>query len=210
VAGRGPDRWLFDLWSLVYDLAIVQRLTYRPVHDAVLRALRRAGARRILDVGCGTGLLAARIPRELGGAAVVGCDFSRGMLRRAATHAPALAWVQGDAQRLPFRGGSFDAVVSTESFHWFPDPAATLAEFHRALAPGGRAFIALVNPPAEVLSRASRGASRWLGEPLQWPTRRGMRERLAAAGFRVERQERIARLPMGLLLPPVLTVGVRP
>ena len=207
---RGPDRRFFDLWSLFYDLEIVQRLTYRPVHDAVLRGLRRSGCRRVLDVGCGTGLLAARIRRELDGAQAVGCDFSRGMLHRAAAHEPGAPWVQGDALRLPFRAGSFDAVVSSESFHWFPDPAAALAEFHRALAPGGRAFIALVNPPVEAVSRATRSASRWLGEPLQWPTRRRMRERLGAAGFRVERQERIFRVPMGLLLPPVLTVARRP
>jgi ubiquinone/menaquinone biosynthesis C-methylase UbiE len=209
VGDAGPDRWFFDLWARFYDLEVVQGLTYRPVHDAVLRALRRSRSRRLLDVGCGTGLLGARIRAELGDTALVGCDFSRGMLREAARRAPALPWVQGDALHLPFRDGSFDAVLSTESFHWFPDPPAALAEFHRVLAPGGRAFIALVNPPAEGLAQLAGTASRWLGEPLHWPTRRRMRERLETAGFHVESQRRVFRVPMGLLLPPVLTVAVR-
>jgi ubiquinone/menaquinone biosynthesis C-methylase UbiE len=66
----------------------VQRLTYRPEHDAVLRGLRRAAHRRVLDVGCGTGLLAAQIRNELPGAEVVGCDFSCGMLARDDSSSP--------------------------------------------------------------------------------------------------------------------------
>ncbi len=207
---RGPDRRLFDFWSLFYDLPLVQRLTYRPLHDAVLQGLRTAGSRRILDVGCGTGLLAGRIRRASPRAFLVGCDFSRGMLGHAAARRPDLPWVQGNALQLPFRDGCFDAVLSTESFHWFPDPDAALAEFHRVLVPGGRTFIAMVNPPLEGMSRLTRFASRCVGEPIDWPTRDRMRRRLRAAGFRVERQRRLYRLPAGVLLPPVLSVGLRP
>ena len=206
----GPERRFFDLWSVFYDFPLVQRLTYRPIHDAVLHVLRRSSPRRVLDVGCGTGLLAARIRRELDGAHVVGCDFSGGMLRHAAAREPALAWVQGDALHLPFRAASFEAILSTESFHWFPDPDAALGEFFRVLAPRGRVLIALVNPPLEILSRAARLASQLAGEPFEWPTRQRMRARAEAAGFRVEAQRRILRIPLGVLLPPVLTVCVRP
>lgn len=51
----GPHRSFFDLWSHVYDLPVVQWAIYRPVQEAVLGELRRPLARRILDVGCGTG-----------------------------------------------------------------------------------------------------------------------------------------------------------
>jgi SAM-dependent methyltransferase len=206
----GPERRFFDLWSAFYDFPLVQRLTYRPVHDAVLDVLRRSSPRRVLDVGCGTGLLATRLRRELDGAHVVGCDFSGGMLRHATAREPALAWVQGDALHLPFRAASFEAILSTESFHWFPDPDAALGEFFRVLAPRGRVLIALVNPPLELVSRAARLASRLAGEPFEWPTRERMRARAEAAGFRVEAQRRILRIPLGVLLPPVLTVCVRP
>jgi ubiquinone/menaquinone biosynthesis C-methylase UbiE len=207
---RGPDRWLFDLWSRVYDAPWVQRLTYRPEQQAVLRRLRAESPRRVLDVGCGTGQLASRIHGALPRCDVVGCDFSRGMLSHAAARAPSLRWVQGDALRLPLLDASFDAAVSTEAFHWFPDPLAALRELHRVLAPGGWLLVALVNPPFEILSRAASATSTWIGEPFDWPTRERMRARVEAAGFRVEAQERILRWPAPFLLPTVLTVARRP
>jgi len=187
----GPDRWLFDLWSTFYDAPLVQWLTYRPEHEAVLGALRRTPHRRVLDVGCGTGRLSARIGHELPGATVVGCDFSRGMLEHAARRTRGAGWVQGNALRLPFRDASFDAVVSTEAFHWFPDQAAALAEFFRVLEPKGRLLVSLINPPAELLSRLARSGSRWLGEPMFWPTRSRMRRQVEGAGFRVAAQQRV-------------------
>jgi ubiquinone/menaquinone biosynthesis C-methylase UbiE len=206
----GPDRWLFDLWSRFYDAPLVQRLTYRPEQDAVVRALALGAHRRVLDVGCGTGVLAERLARELPGVAVVGCDFSRGMLRQAALLRPGPAFVQGDALRLPFRAGAFDAVVSTEAFHWFPDQAAALCEFFRVLVPKGRMLVSVINPPLEALSRVTRAGSRLLGEPLYWPTREKMRRQTEAAGFRVEDQRMVFRVPLGLVMPSVLTRAVRP
>jgi SAM-dependent methyltransferase len=209
MAGRGPNRWFFDLWSRIYDLPWVQRAAYRPVHDAVLRALPEARCRTVLDIGCGTGQLAARITAALPKTRVTGCDFSAGMLQRAAARTHAVGWIQGDAGRLPFRDGAFDAVTSTEAFHWFPDQDAALAEFFRVLAPGGRLFLAMVNTPATLVSEAMYIGSRFVGEPFYWPTRQQIRRRVEAAGFRVETQRRVFRLP-GVLLPPVLTHAVRP
>jgi ubiquinone/menaquinone biosynthesis C-methylase UbiE len=207
---RGPNQWFFDLWSRVYDAPVVQRLTYRPVQDAVMSELRRAGRNRVLDIGCGTGLLTSRIRTELAPESIVGCDFSRGMLREAAERSPVLPWVRGNALRLPFRDASFDSVVSTEAFHWFPDQDAALAEFFRVLAPKGRLLVALVNPPSEWLARtASRGA-RLLGEPATWPTRQRLRTKTEAAGFSVDAQRSVFRLPAPLLLPCVLTSATRP
>jgi ubiquinone/menaquinone biosynthesis C-methylase UbiE len=206
---RGPHRLFFDLWSYVYDAPPVQRLTYRPVQDAVMQALRSAPPARILDVGCGTGLLTMRLVRELPGSRVVGCDFSPGMLRQAHAQGGTLPWVRADAQRLPFAGGSFDAIVSTEAFHWFPEPDAALAEFHRVLGEHGRLLIAFVNPSFDALSRASRVVSRWIGEPFRWPTPGALRRQIEAAGFEVAAQRRIFRLPAPVLFPAVLTEAVR-
>jgi ubiquinone/menaquinone biosynthesis C-methylase UbiE len=206
----GPDRWFFDVWSRFYDAPLVQRLTYRPEHDAVLRGLRHGGGRRILDVACGTGLLAARIRRELPAASVVGVDFSRGMLAQAAAHQRVVAVAQGSALDLPFRDASFDAVVSTEAFHWFPDQPRALAEFLRVLAPQGRLLVSLVNPPLEAMSRAGSRLSRLVGEPAHWPTRGRMRALVEGAGFRVESQRIVLRVPATLILPSVLTIASRP
>ncbi len=202
---KGPDRGLFDLWSFVYDAPLVQWLIYRPEHDAVLRALRACGARRILDVGCGTGLLAARVRREMGGEFVVGCDFSRGMLSHAARRRDAAPLVQATALRLPFRDASFDAIVSTEAFHWFPDQGAALREFRRVVAPKGRILVSLVNPPAEWLASAASAVSRAVGEPCHWPTRARMRAQVRGAGFRVVGQRFVFRLPLALAFPTFLT-----
>jgi ubiquinone/menaquinone biosynthesis C-methylase UbiE len=206
---RGPDRGLFDLWSRFYDAPLVQRLTYRPGQDAVLQALLACGAARVLDVGCGTGKLAARIRHEQPGVAVTGCDFSHGMLSQALRRADGASLVQADALRLPFCDASFDAVVSTEAFHWFPDQPAALHEFHRVLGAGGRLLVALINPPLEALSRATRSLSRLAGEPLLWPTRARMRAQVERAGFRVLAQHFVLRLPVPFVLPTVLTEAVR-
>jgi ubiquinone/menaquinone biosynthesis C-methylase UbiE len=211
VADRpGAKPRFFDIWSGFYDAAWVQRLYYRPVHDAVLAALRAPAHGRILDVGCGTGLLSRRLERSRSGSRVIGCDFSAGMLQHAAAHPSKVAWVQGDATRLPFQDATFDAIVSTEAFHWFPDQPRALAEFHRVLVPGGRLLVALIHVPLDLFTRAAHAGSALLGEPASWPTRERMRALVEGAGFRVAAQKRVYRIPMGLLLPPVLTVAVRP
>ncbi|HVP29337.1 MAG TPA: methyltransferase domain-containing protein [Myxococcota bacterium] len=209
MADRGPHRRLFDVWSLFYDAPLVQRMVYRPPQDAIVEAVRTAAPGRVLDVGCGTGLLASRLVREGGVRIVVGCDFSLGMLEHALARSREVAWVQGDAQRLPFADGRFGALVSTEAFHWFPDPDAALAEFHRVLEPGGLLLLAFVNPPIEALGQLARLASRFAGEPFRWPTPGALRRQVERAGFRVAEQRRIFRLPAPVLFPTYVTRAVR-
>ena len=202
---QGPRQTVFDVWSRFYDLEGVQRAIYRPVQDAVVAELRHSPPSRVLDIGCGTGILSTRLRDEFGEVTVVGCDFSAGMLEQAAQRGREVAWVRGDALHLPLGDGSVDAVVSTESFHWFPDHDAALAEFRRVLVAGGRLLVALVNPR---LASTSRAIERGLGDAASWPTRREMRDRVTAAGFVVVRQQRIVRIA-GLIIPTVLTVAER-
>jgi ubiquinone/menaquinone biosynthesis C-methylase UbiE len=209
-AMAGPSRSLFDVWSTFYDLPLVQRLTYLPVQDAVVSALRPFAPRRVLDVGCGTGLLATRLRAELPAATIAGCDFSHGMLQRARDRDAAVGWIRGDAQRLPLRDASVDAIVSTEAFHWFPDKGRALAEIFRVLVPGGRLLVAIVNTPNAAVRTIFQVASHVAGQPFDWPTRAEMRALCEGAGFRVEGQRRVFRIPAGLSLPPVLTIAVRP
>jgi ubiquinone/menaquinone biosynthesis C-methylase UbiE len=212
----GPTRGFFDAWSRVYDFPLVQRATYRPVHDAVLGALAAEPCPRVLDIGCGTGRLAERLLAAPTVRSVVGCDFSAGMLAHAAERlAPAarastatVTLVRGDATRLPFADAAFDAAVSTEAFHWFPDQDAALRELRRVLRPGGRLLLALVSPPFEIVADAVELGMRIVGQPLWWTTPRRLAAQVRAAGFQVERQRRIFRIP-GFLLPPTLTVARR-
>jgi len=119
-------------------------------------------------------------------------------------------WVRGDAGRLPFDDRSFDAIVSTEAFHWFPDQGAALREFFRVLKPGGRLLLALVNTPSPTVSNAVHAASRLLGEPFYWPSIDQMRHRVESAGFRVAAQRRLRRIGGVMLFTPVLTEALRP
>lgn len=203
----GPGRRFFDAWARFYDLSWIQRTVYRVPHDAVMGELRRAPCARLLDVGCGTGQLLARVRRELPGIGVLGCDFSRGMLHEARAREPTAWWVQGDAGHLPFRSGSVDAVVSTEAYHWFPDQRRALAEFRRVLRPGGRLLLVLVSPRVPLANRVVHLASRAVGEPFYWPTAAELRRQVTATGLRIVRQRRLFRLPGGLFFPAVLTVA---
>jgi ubiquinone/menaquinone biosynthesis C-methylase UbiE len=205
----GPKRWLFDVWSRFYDLEWVQRAVYRPEQDAVLDALRAERVRRVLDLGCGTGQLAHRLRSTDARVRVVGCDFSAGMLRAAAARDRRVAWVRGDALRLPFASAAFDAVVSTQAFHWFPDQTAALREIARVLRPGGAFVLTVVRPVLGPLGRLVEEGARVLRQPFHWPDGEELARGARQVGLRIEREERIFRLPGALLLPPVMTLARR-
>lgn len=113
---------------------------------------------RVLEVGCGTGLLLERLLR-CGDA--VGVDVSIGMLKRARKRLRrkgAGTLVLGDAQRLPFRDGSFDSAVSTFALTAVPDLDAALGEMVRVVRDGGTVALVSVGDP-ESGSRLTRMAT---------------------------------------------------
>jgi ubiquinone/menaquinone biosynthesis C-methylase UbiE len=193
---------VFDRISRVYDNQVIQALVYRPTQDQVLADVSLLGPARVLDVGCGTGQLTARIQSELSADVVYGCDPSSGMLAQARARSTDVVWIEGKAEEVPLPSGSVEAVVSTEAFHFFDQPAA-MAEFHRLLAPGGHVIIGLLNP-------VTQAGSRILDLPGagHWPTRREMRDLLDGAGFDAVRQTHVRR-PIGRLTPTYVTVGAR-
>jgi ubiquinone/menaquinone biosynthesis C-methylase UbiE len=111
---------------------------------------------RLLDVACGTGVLAREAARRVGNRGkVVGLDSNPGMLAVAARVAPLLEWQCGDAQALPFPDGSFDVVASQFGLMFFGDRVRALREMLRVLVPGGRlvacVWDAIDNIPAYAL-----------------------------------------------------------
>jgi ubiquinone/menaquinone biosynthesis C-methylase UbiE len=104
---------------------------------------------RVLDVACGTGIV-ARLAAEAVGArgAVAGVDVNEGMLAIAREQAPAVDWRQGDVEALPAADGAFDLVVCQQGLQFFGRRAAALAEMRRALAPGGRLALSVMRPIA--------------------------------------------------------------
>jgi ubiquinone/menaquinone biosynthesis C-methylase UbiE len=200
-----PVTRLFDRVSKVYDTQLLQTLVYRPAQDLALDRLREHGAKRILDVGCGTGIFTTRMHDVLG-ADVIGCDLSEQMLAQARERSSVVEWTRGDVTQLPIASGSVDAVVCTEAFHWFDQPAA-LAEFARVVRPDGILLIAMINPRTVIGSRLLGEQARVLGAG-SWPAQSRMRAMVTDAGFRVVKQHRIRRLA-SVALPTVLTESIR-
>jgi ubiquinone/menaquinone biosynthesis C-methylase UbiE len=94
---------------------------------------------RILDVGCGTGMLLERIQRKA--KLVVGVDVSVKMLRAAKKRAPAAFLALADADHLPFADASFDVALSVTLLQNMPDPGETIREVARVLRPNGLAIV---------------------------------------------------------------------
>ena len=99
---------------------------------------------RVLDVACGTGVLAREAVGRVGGAGLVtGLDRNEGMLAMARRVAAAVEWKAGRAEQLPFPDASFDAVVSQFGLMFFDDRVQALREMRRVLKPGGRLAVAV-------------------------------------------------------------------
>ena len=99
---------------------------------------------RVLDVACGTGVLAREAVLHVGGNGfVAGLDANPGMLAVADQLAPSIEWRVGVAESLPYESESFESVISQFGLMFFQDSAAALSEMKRVLAPGGRTAVAI-------------------------------------------------------------------
>ncbi len=126
----------------VYDEFFVPAL-FQEWAPRVASAARLEPGQRVLDVACGTGVLAREAARRVGAASVSGLDCNPAMLAVAARAAPDIDWQPGRAEELPFAAGAFDAVVSQFGLMFFDDPAAALGEMRRVLRPGGALAVAV-------------------------------------------------------------------
>ncbi len=110
--------------------------------DLILSAHCRDGD-RVLDVACGTGIVANRVnsvSRRL--CTITGIDLNEGMLTVARTN-PQIEWRQGSASELPFEESEFDVVLCQQGLQYFPDRSAAMREMARVLAPGGRLAVSV-------------------------------------------------------------------
>ena len=101
---------------------------------------------RVLDVACGTGILARTAASRLKSKGqVTGIDPNPGMIAQARQLAPAIEWREGVAEALPFPDETFDAVVSQFGLMFFADRHQALGEMVRVLKTGGRLVVAVWN-----------------------------------------------------------------
>ena len=153
---------------------------------------------RILDVGCGTGIVARRAAARVGEQGiVVGVDINEGMLKVARTAAddltPPIKWRRGDATDLPFSDEAFDVIYCQQALQFVEDPAVALQEMHRVLAPNGRiavgvlrslAFNAGYDKLAEALERhAGAEAGMMMRSPFRGYSREELHTLAEDAGF---------------------------
>lgn len=112
--------------------------------DPVLDAAEVAPGLRVLDVACGTGILARGALRRVGAhGSVVGLDPNQGMLEVAREMEASIDWRAGTAGALPFEDGAFDRVVSQFGIMFFPDRLVAVREMLRVLEPGGALAVAV-------------------------------------------------------------------
>jgi SAM-dependent methyltransferase len=127
----------------VYDADFVPAL-FRRWGEVVAREGRIGPGDRVLDVACGTGVLAMAAHARLEGQGeVVGLDPNEEMLDVARRKGPQVTWRCGSAEAIPFPDASFDVVVSQFGLMFFEDGVAGLREMVRVLRPGGRLAVAV-------------------------------------------------------------------
>jgi SAM-dependent methyltransferase len=153
--------------------ALVQRTTL----DIAARVQPDPAA--ILDVGCGTGSLLRLAAERFPTVTRTGVDAAERMIAVATSADPTARLIQAPAERLPFDDDQFDLVVSTNSFHHWPDQAVGIAEIGRVLAPGGA--LVLVDPFAVGLLRPW---STLIGKADRMRTKADVEAMLNAAGLR--------------------------
>ena len=115
--------------------------------DLIEAAALRPGE-RVLDIACGTGIVARTAARTLGGgASVVGLDLSAPMLEAARSAAKAegvsAEWKEGSAVKLPLADATFDVAFCQQGLQFFPDRPTALREMYRILAPTGRLVLSV-------------------------------------------------------------------
>jgi SAM-dependent methyltransferase len=159
--------------------------------DALLDAAGVGAGTQMLDLACGTGVVAGTAATR--GAVVCGVDFSAAMLAEARAGHPSVEFVQGDAEAVPLPDARFDAVVSNFGLHHVPRPALALAEVRRVLRPGGRvAFTFWAGHAENIAWRLVFDAVRRCGDPAAseapapgggFGTTQDCLDALAAVGF---------------------------
>jgi len=143
-AQRIPD------FADIFERLLVPAVFERYGRDLIERARPFGPSDRILDLGCGTGIVARILRERLGGAAhITGLDVNAAMLAKARSIAPEITWIEGSAVALPFADCSFEVVLAQQVLQFVPDRAAAAREIRRVLVPGGRLIASTWKPRSD-------------------------------------------------------------
>ena len=174
-----------------------------------LAALRRGES--VLDLACGTGLLARLAAPKVGPTGqVTGLDFNSGMLAVARTlpspSGASIAWVEGSAEAMDLPDASFDVILCQQGLQFFPDKPKALREMHRVLAPGGRILLSVWKSAGPYNIAVGEALEKHVGTETAnkyrasrvVPAAEALRGLLLETGFRaveVRPSSRVVRLP---------------
>jgi ubiquinone/menaquinone biosynthesis C-methylase UbiE len=174
----------------LYEQLLVQPL-FRPFVDDLFERVALKPFDRVLDVACGTGIVARCAKERLGPqSVVVGVDVSPPMIAVASERGPTVDWRVGSADALPIVDSQrFDVVLCQQGLQFFPDKPAALREMRRVLAPAGRVAISCWRSATEtpMYRELQRVAERHLGpvhdQRMSFGDESALVRLLASAGF---------------------------
>lgn len=177
-------------------------VVFRPFAEDLAARAAALNPGRVLELAAGTGVLTSHLLATAPSVEVTATDLNEAMVVLGSTRAPAAAWRQADAQRLPFPDGGFDLVVCQFGVMFFPDRVEAFSEINRVLAPGGRflfnTWAPLETHAFEVALQAGLERAFPVDPPRFFPTvPHGYSDPavvaadLAAAGFAVEDEQEV-------------------
>jgi ubiquinone/menaquinone biosynthesis C-methylase UbiE len=186
--------------------------------DVLLDLVAPKPGERLLDVACGTGVVARQALERVGPSGrVVGLDMNPNMLMVARARAPGVEWHEGNGMALPFADREFDVVVCQQGLQFFPDPTVGLSQMRRVLASGGRVGVAVwaaieTSPGHHALVQAlerhvNAEAARVMSSPFNLGAIDALRSRAEAAGFK-DVEARTERRDCRFPTPEAFTRGV--
>ncbi len=134
-----------------YERFFVPMIGEPVAKDLIRKAALRPGE-RVLDVACGTGIIARLALQKVGkNGTVTGLDINPGMLAVARSIVPdAITWHEASAEEMPFSDESFDVVICQMGLQFMEDKPAALEEMYRVLLPGGRLILNVPGPAGNV------------------------------------------------------------
>jgi len=169
----------YQVFSKVYDMLNIFFYTDAMRNEVVELANIRQGS-YVLDVGCGTGYTTEAVVKRLELGEVIGIDLTPQQLRKAARRLKpekvTLNLSRGDADHLPFKDETFDAIVSVGALEYFPNPKKALQEMVRVIKPGRKVVVG--GPESEWFKKIS------LNRMLYTPSAREVEEFFTQAKLR--------------------------
>ncbi|MEX0685471.1 MAG: methyltransferase domain-containing protein [Balneolales bacterium] len=126
-----------------------------PLAKDLIRLADLKQGERVLDVACGTGIIARMALMEVGNEGTVdGIDINPGMLAvaRSISNNSHIQWHEASAEKMPFTDESFDVAICQLGLQFMEDKTAALQEMHRVLKSGGRLFLNVPGPAGPVFA----------------------------------------------------------